>query len=380
MKNQEHYNACETLADFLAERESTLHDLPVVMGFDAFVDESIRIVGQRHSPESYQPMPTIADFGAWAAAATGRSGLREFVCEEVTAGGCTVNMGDGIATMGIPLVAFSGVGNPPHSVFHDFMQKCEVVYSLGMDPGRAIVTEFDDGKLMFCAVSHFANVTPNYLREQFADGVFRAACERASGIAFTSWSVYPYMTQCWNFLVEEVFAGMTHRPHFFFDLADPASRTTESLVEMVHSLEGFETVGRATLSVNGNEANQIGRAFGWPEGGQSAETWEQLANRIREEAGISEVSIHLVDSATSATPDELQTVGGPFCVKPKRSVGAGDRFNAGYLAGLLLDLNVADRLRLGCASSGFLVRQGKSASWQELIEFLRRWAIGEIEN
>lgn len=63
-----------------------------------------------------------------------------------------------------------------------------------MEPGRAIVTEFDDGKLMFCAFNHFAGFTPEYLGEQFADGALFAACQQAQGIALTSWSVYPYMT------------------------------------------------------------------------------------------------------------------------------------------------------------------------------------------
>ncbi len=378
MLSHHHPDKLNALADRLLSAEVTIDRLPVVMGFDAFVDESIRIVGQRHSPESYQPMPTIADFGAWANAATGQSGLREFVCEQVTAGGCTVNMGDGIATLGFPLTAFSGVGAPPHPVFADFIAKCEAVHSLGMDPGRAIVTEFDDGKLMFCSFSHFANFTPAYLREQFADGVFRTACEQASGIALTSWSVYPYMTECWKFLVEEVLAGRSHRPHFFFDLADPASRTADALVEMLDALKGFESIGRVALSVNGNEANQIARALKIDEPGSDAKSWERLANEIRMRAEISETSIHLIDSATTATTELVTTVSGPYCIKPKRSVGAGDRFNAGFFAGLLLGLNPADRLRLGNASSGYFVRRAESASWSQLIQFLREWAADAI--
>ncbi|MCM2369106.1 carbohydrate kinase family protein [Aporhodopirellula aestuarii] len=378
MLSHHHQDKLNALADRLLSADVTIDRLPVVMGFDAFVDESIRIVGQRHSPESYLPMPTIADFGAWANAATGQSGLREFVCEQVTAGGCTVNMGDGIATLGFPLTAFSGVGAPPHPVFADFIAKCEAVDSLGMDPGRAIVTEFDDGKLMFCSFSHFANFTPSYLRKKFADGVFRTACEQASGIALTSWSVYPYMTQCWKYLVEEVLAGMSHRPHFFFDLADPASRTADALVEMLDALKGFESIGRVTLSVNGNEANQIARALKIEEAGSDAKSWERLANEIRMRAEISETSIHLIDSATTATTEMVTTVSGPYCIKPKRSVGAGDRFNSGFFAGLLLELNPADRLRLGNASSGYFVRRAESASWPQLIQFLREWAADAI--
>lgn len=81
------------LAKRLVSQEDAVERTQVVMGFDAFVDESIRIVGERSSPETCQAMPTIADFGSRASAAAGHSGSREFICEATTAGGCTVNMG-----------------------------------------------------------------------------------------------------------------------------------------------------------------------------------------------------------------------------------------------------------------------------------------------
>lgn len=92
----------QTLAEKLQASCHQLVDTPLVIGFDAFVDESMRIVGERRSPETYTAMSTIADFGNWASASAGRSGSREFVCEEIVAGGCAVNMGDGIASLGFP--------------------------------------------------------------------------------------------------------------------------------------------------------------------------------------------------------------------------------------------------------------------------------------
>ncbi|MGJ8639981.1 MAG: PfkB family carbohydrate kinase [Opitutaceae bacterium] len=367
--------------DFAGAIESLRNQMlntKVVMGFDAFVDESLRIVGERSSPESYTSMSTIADFGAWASASAGRSGSREFVCEGVVAGGCSVNLGDGIATMGFHLNAFSGVGTPSNPAFTPFVEKCASVNPLGMEPGRALVTEFDDGKLMFCSFSHFAQFTPEYLRAHFANGDFRRKCEQASGIAFTSWSVYPYMTDCWRFLYEEALAGLEHRPHFFFDLADPASRSEQDLIEMVETLTGFERIGRVTLSVNGNEANRIAIALNMKSADESAEQLEHLCIQLRERIGISEVSIHLVKGAATATAEGAVSIAGPYCAKPKKSVGAGDRFNAGFFAGLMLDLESTERLQLGAASSGFFVRHARSAEWSELVNFIREWSTGAL--
>ncbi len=373
----------KTMLLSLAEKAEALSaqvlDTSAVIGFDAFVDESIRIVGERSSPEAYTAVPTIGDFGAWASAAAGKSGAREFVCEEIMAGGCSVNMGDGIASMGFPLHAFSGVGTPENPAFASFLGKCAGGDPVGMEPGRALVTEFDDGKLMFCSFSHFANFTPDYLRENLGKSGYREACEKADGIVLTSWSVYPYMTDCWKYLIDEFFVGLTNKPRFFFDLADPASRSQEDLVAMIDTIGGFEKHGPVTLSVNGNEANRLAVALGLTQADESPDQLESLCEALRKRAGIAEVSIHLVKTAVTSIEQGNAQIEGPYCAKPVRSVGAGDRFNAGFFAGLMLDLSAQERLWLGVASSGFFVRNARSASWSELSEFIRRWATGEFE-
>jgi len=65
---------------------------------------------------------------------------------------------------------------------------------------------------------------------------------------------------------------------------------------------------------------------------------------------------------------------GPYCAHPKKSTGAGDRFNAGYSTGLMLGFDPEDCLLLGCAASGFFVRQARSANIAELAEFMEAWA------
>jgi hypothetical protein len=367
------------LAKKLEGRIALAASLPVVAGFDAFVDEVIQVVGIRTSPEVYVPLSTLKEFGAWASASAGRSGLREFLTLERSAGGCSVNSGDGIAALGFPVDAFSGVGTPPDRVFKDFGLKCRSVNPLGMEPGRALVYEFQDGKLMFCSFSHFSRFTPDYLANALADGCYRKACESAVAIALTAWSVYPHMTDCWKYLQAEVFSHLVHRPQFFLDLADPASRSPNDLIGMIAALSGFERIGPTTLSLNGNEANRIARALGLAEATNEPPDVERLASEIRECAQISELGIHLIRSATGATAKGAVTVPGPYCANPRKSVGAGDRFNAGWLAGGLLGLAAEERLLLGVAVSGFFVRAARSGSISEIIDFLRCWAGGSLD-
>jgi sugar/nucleoside kinase (ribokinase family) len=343
------------------------------MGFDAFIDEEIRVVENRHTPHRFDAMETIAAFGSWVSSSAGRSGLREVVSQEVNAGGCSLNMGDGLASMGFPISVYSGMGASPAPVFAPFIEKCHRHVNLGIEPGRTTVAEFDDGKLMFCYLSHLAQLNADYMRTALGDGSFRAECQKADALVFTTWSVFPFLTEVWECLVDEILKGIPNRPYIFFDLADPASRTTEDLREVLQVIARFETIGKVVLSLNGNEADQVATVLGLPTADESTESLEQLASAIRQQLNITEVGIHLIKSATAATATEARSVIGPYCPKPVKSVGAGDRFNAGYLAGLLLDGSVEERLRMGCASSGFFVRNGISATFEDLTHFLTTW-------
>lgn len=357
----------QRVIDELRAKAAWIPHLRVVSGFDAMVDQIIEVVGKRSSPESYAAMSRIEDLGTWALQCAGRSGLREAVLLEETAGGCTQNMGDGIATLGFQLDAFASLGDPVHPVLQPFVDKCHAAHNL-LEPGKVTCMEFEDGKLMLAFLSHFAQFTPDFLRARLADGAYRKACGEAQAIAFTCWSLYPYMTDCWQYLQTEVLADLTHRPHIYIDLADPASRSEADVHAMLDALVGFERIGRTSLSLNGNEANQLARLLQFEEAGSDAASLERLAARLRAHCGISEVGIHLVKSATAVTTDAACTVTGPWCAKPKKSVGAGDRYNAGYLAGLLLGMELDARLLLGTLASGFFVRNARSATVQDLLQ------------
>ncbi len=358
------------LTERMDELKGTIPELNIVSGFDAVVDTMVRVVGSRTSPESFEPLGTISDFGGWVDACAGRSGLREVVLDEECAGGCTINMGDGIASLGFPLDVFANVGQSRHPAFDPLHSKCKALHPLDMEPGKVTCMEFNDGKLMLAMLGHFSCVTPQFLKENLGEA-YRQACEQAKAICFTCWSLYPYMSEGWRYLQDELLADLPERPYIYIDLADPASRSDEDILEMLDTLKGFEKVGRVTLSLNGTEANQLARLCQLPESDDAPEQLEALCAALRERCEISEVGIHLPQCASAATAEEQLTVTGPYCAKPKKSVGAGDRFNAGCVAGQVLGLNLEERLLLGTQSSGYFVRQARSASVEELIDFMR---------
>ncbi len=356
----------------LAERLRA-HTAPlpsVAIGFDGFIDEMIRLVGRRHNLDSYTAVPTIAAFGELVTRAAGRSSLSEIVVTAVHAGGCAVNMGDGLAALGIPVDCFATLGQPIHPAFGEATARFRSIHSWGREPGRTLAYEFADGKLMFSSVTQLAELTPARVDQFLADGAYAAACRAAPLIAITDWTLYPHMTAVWRHLQTEVYSKLPHKPSFLIDLVDPSTRSPEDIRAMLATLPGFESSGPVTLGLNGNEANILARLVNLPESTEDHASALGLARSLRARLGISAVVIHYIKLAAVSAGDGEATISGPFCAAPKKSTGAGDRFNAGYALGQLLGLPPVERLLGACACSGFFVREARSASLHELAAFL----------
>jgi sugar/nucleoside kinase (ribokinase family) len=342
----------------------------VAIGFDGFVDEMISVVAERQSLTEFKAVPDIATFGGLITKAAGHSSLREIVVNAVHPGGCAVNMGDGLAALGVPVDAFATLGVPVHPAFNEIIAGFRSCHSWGREPGRTLAYEFHDGKLMFSSVSQLAEFTPAYVEKKLADGSYAAACAHARVIALTDWTLYPHMTAVWRLLQEKVYAKLTHRPAFFIDLVDPSSRSPCDIRAMLDTLPTFGATGPLTLGLNGNESNILARLLGLTESGDTAEAALALAQSLRARLGISEVVIHHIEFAAVASAAETATLNTAFCPQPKKSTGAGDRFNAGYCLGLLLQLDARSRLACANGSSGFFVREARSATLAELADFI----------
>jgi hypothetical protein len=366
------------LAFSLRQRACELSTCHVVAGFDGFVDEIISVVQERKSLDQWTPVPDINTFGNRIKAAAGRSGLHEIIVHRIDPGGCSVNLGDGLIALGLPLDCFATLGQPRHAAFGPFAASCNSCHSWGPEPGRTMAFEFSDGKLMFSAVTQLAGFDCQMLNRALADGQYARACSRARLIALTDWSLYPHMTECWRKLQAEVFSQLRHRPIFFLDLVDPSSRSEADIKGMMDALRGFEEAGPTVLGVNGTEANVLARILGMPAAKEDISEIKNQAAALREKLGISQVVTHCVKLAARADTHGAWGVAGPYCAKPKKSTGAGDRFNAGYCAALLLGLDAEECLLLGSGSSGYFVRQAKSAKPLELADFLDRWASGKL--
>ncbi|MGC9450239.1 MAG: PfkB family carbohydrate kinase [Oceanipulchritudo sp.] len=366
------------LAETLKKRLQEVPQCHAVTGFDGFVDEMITLVEERQSLDSFKRVEDITRFGDLVRKAAGHSSLREIVVTATHAGGCAVNMGDGLAALGLRVDTFATLGEPLHPAFAEY-GKIATLHSWGREPGRTLAFEFADGKLMFSAVTQLAEFEPERVRGYLADGVFQEKCAKAPLIALTDWSMYPHMTSVWRLLQQEVFAEFPHRPWLFIDLVDPSSRSAADIQAMLEAMRGFGGPVRPVLGLNQNEANILSDLLKIPQiDSDGKEASGKQASTLREQLCLEQVVIHAHAYAVSATRTDVHAVDGPYCANPKKSTGAGDRFNAGYALGLILDLPIEACLLCAVASSGFFVRNARSAGLRELIGFFGEWDSGRV--
>jgi hypothetical protein len=368
------------LARTLRERAKDVRVSRALAGFDGFVDEMITVVAERRGVGQFTAMTSMRDLAGALGEAAGRNMLREIVVRSQDAGGCAVNLGDGLCALGVGLDFWGTIGAPRHPAFDDFAGKCRAATALGRSYGRTLAFEFGDGKAMFSAVEQLGELTPDLLAKAAADGRFAADVAAAGLIALTNWTLYPHMTECWKWLQSGPLKALKRRPWLFVDLVDPSGRGREEVARMLESLRGFQASCRTALGLNLTEIEAVSKVLGMGPCGTVASAIAARAAALREKLGIEQVVVHNAKSTAVADAggEVVVQAPGPHCKNPKKTTGAGDRFNAGYCLGLLLELPARQRLALGSATGGFFVRNARSASLDEVAGFLDSWAGGKV--
>jgi sugar/nucleoside kinase (ribokinase family) len=350
-------------------RSGAVSGCRVVAGFDGFIDEMISVVRERRADGGCEAVATIGEFASLLGASAGHSSLREIRIPAVHPGGCTVNLADGLAALGVGTDVFATVGTPVHPAFSSVAARCRSFHAWGPEPGRTLAFEFDDGKLMFSSVEHLAGFDAALVQGLLTDGVYRDACEAASLIALTNWTLYPGMSGVWELLGREVFAKLPRRARLFFDLVDPSARAEADIRGMLRVLSSLAESSEVTLGLNIKEAGILCGVLGL---GADADPGARAA-AVRSALGLCRVVVHQAHGAVSATSAGVVAAASRHCAKPLKSTGAGDRFNAGFCTALALGWDEGMALVLGAATAGFFVRHARSAGLSDLDGFLGEW-------
>ncbi len=341
-----------------------------VVGLDGFVDEIIAVVDKRQSASAYTRMATIAHFGEKISAAAGQSSNFELVVTQQKLGGNGPIMANALAAMGLPLTYIGILGYPTlHPVFAEMAGKAQVI-SIG-EPCHTDALEFSDGKLMLGRLTPANEATWDNIIARIGREKLTGLVRDAQLVAMVNWTMLPHMTEIWSLLLEEVIVKLPRgNRRMFIDLCDPEKRTVEDLRAALAVLQKMQQHVDVVLGLNLKEATQVNDALGLPTPMNAEAAVEALAVAIRAKLDLATVVVHPRKGAAGATKTGSAKFDGPFVEHPKISTGAGDHFNAGFMAGQLLGLTLEESLCMGTATSGYYVRNAISPSQKQLAEFI----------
>lgn len=351
--------------------------LSMIIGLDGFIDEIIHLVDKRHNHESFTRIPKIADLAERIGRAAGLGTNIEMVPMQFKIGGNGPILSNALLSYGVNLTYIGALGSPViHKIFEEMTSKCEKIYSL-CDPGHSHAVEFEDGKLILGKVTVLNEIT----WEKFKSIVgtpkeIATMIDKCELFGMENWTMIPYMSQIWQGLIEEVFPLLTERavkPLAFFDLADPEKRNKEDILAAMKLIGNFESNFRAVLGLNEKELFEIAAVYGIKDDGIQ-NTTTALYNQL----GIYCLVVHPIKEACCCIDGQYYEVEGPFCEKPALTTGAGDNFNSGFCLGQALGFDPVNSLTLGVCTSGFYVRNAKSPTYEQVMDFAKKWGENGI--
>ena len=363
-----------TLQELEAKRGNLSSRLALV-GLDGFVDRIVTPVATRSGPaENFTPIDTISAFAQRIEDAAGKSTNIEVYPRETRLGGNGPIMANALLSAGMKVRYIGALGHPEvHPVFQDFAKK--TVASSVAEPGHTDALEFNDGKIMVNTTATLEAVTYEAIVGAIGEGKFFDLFSRLDLVGLVNWTMVPAMTDILNALLDRVLPNLPSRDQrtFFFDLADPAKRSDSDVKSALLTIKRFQSHGKTILGLNLKEAQTVARILGIKESETDEAGLKRLASRIRQELGIGVVAIHPRQCAVCATREDVWHVPGPYTETPKTTTGAGDHFNAGFVVGQVLNMSPLASLTLGVVFSGFMVRQGRSPSLNDIDAFLHNW-------
>jgi hypothetical protein len=345
-------------------------DQSIMIGFDGYVDSLYEVIHKKSGTEK-QFFKDISGFADHIKALSGKSGQVELSLKEIKIGGNAPIMSQATGALGFQVHCLGTLGFPKiHPVFEDLHANIQV-HSLE-NPGQSDAFEFQDGKLIFSDCGSFDDLNWEKVKSRIGMAKLKEIYLNSHLVAIVDWVNLPHASDIWQGLLEDiVMPSGSIGKKFFFDLCDPSRKSNKEIREALQVISRYSEFGEVTLGLNENETNIVFDAF--ENTGEKDFSTEEKAKGIFDNMTIACLLIHPVNRSFAITQKGIVQKKGKLVAEPKILTGGGDNFNAGYVLGCLLDLEMEERLLLGMGCSGAYIQNGKSPDLSELAEYLETW-------
>ncbi len=290
------------------------------VGLDGFVDRIFRAVDQRSKDQAIW-MSQIQQLQQRLS--PGHSCNVEWVLQQQRPGGNATLLALALHHLQVPTTLCATLGGADEQTIAEplaaALRGVEQVHSCGLHATTESL-EFNDGKLMLGQMGGLLDLTWSELVEKLGTAALRAFWSQSQVVCLTNWTMTPHMTEIWRQL-----ATLGPAPDWLLiDLADPAKRADQELVEALEVLQRMPCP--VLLGMNTRESARVAQLCrGDSQRGldRARSRWPNLTFVQHSRTGASWIGERNVE------------LGWEPLVHPKTLTGAGDHFNAGLVLGLL---------------------------------------------
>lgn len=351
-------------------------------GFDAFVDELLKVVKYKSNTDEFEYFNTISEFAEHIGKASGKSADMEVVQKDLRFVGNAPIMANAITCFGIRTTCIGPMGiESAHRVFSGMSPKCRPI-SIG-EPAHTYAYEFADSKLMFGNSINVRKIDWNLIKSAIGIGQIQELVSESSLIALVNWSYLTGMDTILDGLLKEgipyIKAEDMLGKSIFFDISDPSARNPKDLAGFLEKISELSRYMEVILGLNEREAGIVYRSLRPLDGNAECSDTIHTGEYIFRRTGVDILLIHTIDAALAFSGDKVYRTGGYYVERPMISTGGGDNFNAAFCTGHLLGFNPDESLVLARAAAYFYVSFGYSPDFNELLGYIEKHAGGIIQ-
>lgn len=345
----------------LSQALAILSQKKVTIGFDGFIDIIAKAVDHTAGATSY--IQSSIDLAGYITSKGTDSFSLDINTSQTKAGGNMPIMANALATMGAHVNCIGALGLPAiDPIFNSLHSNCEL-YSFA-NPGKSIALEFRSSKMILNLANGMRDISWENLNHHIGFPKLLHLYTDCHLIGMVNWSELDYATELWQRIFDEVVMKRDQRlpAVCFFDLADCSRRARHEVMKVLQLINQFTSTSRVILSLNLNEASHV---YNLLQGDSSCDA-NHLCAAIHNQLNIFATVVHHATGATCMHQGQVYEAASDPVDNPVVLTGAGDHFNAGFCAGLLLDLPIAEWISLGDRCAAYYISHGNSASLDQL--------------